>query len=213
MAMGAAIFSGVMSVAGARKQRRAGQLAQSAAEEGARGIEAETEMNIGQTRRRQAQTMGLAKANIAASGVRFDASKIAAVKFTEGGTRTTTLAEQKGALAEREKGLLRERGILGGVLGGGALSSGLFGKLFNRPFQVEVEGGEQIAGETEGDSIFTYLKEMKSTFSKDIAWQGKEGRSRAKVARMGGQIAKAQAYAGAMASIGSAVGSFASAAK
>jgi len=184
MAIGAAIFSGVMSLSAAAKQRKASKLAQSAAEEGARGIEAETEMNIGQTRRAQAQTMGLAKANIAASGVRFDASKIAAVEFTEGGVETTIT---KGA------------------------GKGLLSRFVGRVTRTELEGGEQIAGETEGGSIFTYLREMKRTFAKDIAWQGKEGRSRARVTRMGGQVAKAQAYAGAMASVGRAAGSFGSA--
>ena len=186
MAIGAAVFSAVMSVGAAAKQRKAGKRAQSAAEEGARGIEAETEMNIGQTRRTQAQTMGLAKANIAASGVRFDASKIAAVEFTEGGTETTETGRVLSAFGGR---VTRQQTVT-----------------------TELEGGEQIAGETEGGSIFTYLKEMKRTFAKDIAWQGKEGRSRARVTRMGGQVAKAQAYAGALASVGSAVGSFAKAA-
>ena len=203
MAIGAAIFSGVMSLSAAAKQRKAGKLAQSAAEEGARGIEAETEMNIGQTKRAQAQTLGTAKANIASSGVRFDATKIAAVKFTEGGVE-----ERKVEVFGGRSGGLGMLGRLGTSGGEGGIN--LFGGL-QRTQVFELEGGEQIAGETEGDSIFTYLKEMKRTFSEDIAWQGKEGRSRARVARMGGQVAKAQAYAGALASVGAAVGSFAKA--
>ena len=195
MAIGGAIFSGVMSLGAASKQRRAGRQAQAAAEEGARGIEAETEMNIEQTRRAQAQTMGLAKANIAASGVRFDATKIAAVEFTEGGVEPTAKDPDSPQLAAGDGAM--GRAVFGRLFGGGATKT-----------ETELEGGEQIAGETEGGSVFTYLKEMKRTFAKDIAWQGKEGRSRARVMRMGGQVAKSQAYAGSMASIGQAAGSF-----
>ena len=88
MAIGAAIFSGAMALRGARQQRSAGKQAQAAAEVAAQGIEEETEMNIEQTKRMQSQVLGRAKANIAASGIRFDASKIGAVEFSEGGTET-----------------------------------------------------------------------------------------------------------------------------
>lgn len=205
MAIGAAIFSGVMSLGAAAQQRKAGKLAASAGEAGAQGIEAETEMNIAQTKRAQAQTLGTAKANIAASGVRFDATKIAAVKFTEGGLETTTTENQ-----------------LAGRFGAGGLGAGGFGDKFGNKVggffgpkskTTEIEGGIQTEGETEGDSVFTYLKEMKRNFATDIAWQSKEGRTRAHVTRLGGQAAKASAYAGALASVSSAVGSFAKAAK
>ncbi len=199
MAIGAAIFSGVMALGGSAQQRRAGKLAQSAAEEGARGIEAETEMNIAQTKRAQAQTLGTAKANIAASGVRFDATKIAAVKFSEGGV------EQPYVAGRPEASTVLDR--FGGV---GGIAATTLTSAQRR--EVELEGGVQLEGETEGGSVFTYLKEMKRNFATDIAWQGKEGRSRARVTRMGGQVAKAQAYAGALASVGSAFGSFAKAA-
>lgn len=194
MAIGAAIFSGIMAVESAKQQRKAGRKAQAAAEEGALGIEAETEMNIEQTRRSQAQTLGLAKANIAASGIRFDASKIGEVTFTEGGTETRSV----------KTGVDVEQGYDG---------DDPYSRTVDRyeDVELELEGGEQIGGATEGSSIFNYLKEMKREFSKDIAWQGKEGRSRARVARMGGQVAKATAYAGAAGSYANAASSFASA--
>ena len=207
MAIGAAIFSTMMSVSAAKKQRRAGRMAQTAAEEGARGIEAETEMNIGQTRRAQAQTMGLAKANVAASGVRFDASKIAAVKFTEQETEASKqewieIQEEKTQAYRAERDVYHDDDDYEKRLG----------RANRRVAEFEAETEVvQSGGGKKGDSIFTYLTEMKRTFAEDIAYKGKEGKSRAKVARMGGQVARAQAQAGAIASIGSAVGSFASA--
>lgn len=195
MAVGAAVVGGMMSMRGASQQRRAGKQAAAAGEETARGIEAETEMNIEQTRRSQSQTLGLAKANIAASGVRFDASKIAAVEFTEGATGLAGATGSKIDLKFK----------WGGGIGG------LIEKVMRQKELDVLEGGIQTAGETTGDSTFNYLREMKREFSKDIAWQTKEGRSRAKVARMGGQVAKAQAYAGATQSYASAISSFGSA--
>lgn len=197
MAIGAAIFSGAMAIRSGRQQRKAGKQAAAAGEEGALGIELETERNIEQTRRSQAQTLGLAKANIAASGIRFDAAKIGEVAFTEGGISTPS---GRAAGEARQKATFSFKGGLN-----------IPAQLRKEITAKELEGGIQTAGEAEGGSIFTYLKEMKRNFAEDIAWQGRQGRSRAKVARLGGQVAKATAYAGASASYASAASSFASA--
>jgi len=206
MGIGAAIISGVSSYQSGRQQRRAGRQAQAAAEEGALGIEAETEMNIEQTRRSQQQILGRAKANIAASGIRFDASKIAAVEFTEQETEAgrekrafheQTLAKLKGRI-----GLKGRRGLAGKI--GGVMEATIKGT----EYETEVV---QTAGATEDSSTFNYLREMKRNFASEISWMGKEGRSRAKVMRMGGQVAKAQAYAGGAQSYASAASSFAGA--
>lgn len=197
MAIGAAIVSVAMSVRGAKQQRRAGRAAQTAAEEGARGIEAETETNIAQAKRSQAQTMGTAVAMAAARGAKFDARKISRVQFSEGGTK-----EERVKVGIKQVGTTKPR-YSGRNQPTGEPQQDIYEDVYETR-EVEQDYGKQVAGAAEGGSAFTYLKEMKRSFATDIGYMSEAGRSRARVARMGGKVAAAQAKAGATASYASA---------
>jgi len=177
-------FMGVMAISGANKQRGAGRRARNAAEENAQAIESETAENIGQMRKTQRQTLGMSKAIIASSGIRFDARKINRLRFSEGGTKT-----------ERVK------------TGTYTDYSGEDADTYEDQ-QVEQGYGEQTQGDIEGSSAFQYLREMRRNFASDIGYMGKAGRSRSRVTRMGGQVAQAQANASATQGYLSALGSF-----
>lgn len=199
MAAAAGIF---MNVLGMGESAKAGAQARAAGELGAQSIMSETRTNIEQTKKSQAQTLGMAKAIAAASGIKFDARKIAGVKFTEGGLTTGKRTEKEweaghiGGISPTYS--LATEGTLGGtdftteemLIGGSS--------FHEKSRDVAVYGasedyGRQFAGAAEGDSTFTYLREMKKEFSKDIGWQAKQGASRAKVAQLGGTVAYAQA--------------------
>jgi len=190
------IISGVL---GMGQTQEAGAKSRAAGEAGARSIIDETRMNVEQTKKVQAQTLGFAKAAIAASGIKFDASKISRVKFAEGGIRTGVTTEK-----EWELGRIGSPGPEREYTGGTDFTAAemlIGGSVFHEKsrdfasYDPSDDYGQQIAGEEEGGSSFTYLREMKKEFAKDIGWQFKQGVSRAKVAQMGGTVAYAQSKA------------------
>ncbi len=200
----ASVVGGIMAVQAGDAQREAGSKAQSAAEANAASIEEETAINIEQLRRTQGQTLGLTKAIIGASGVKFDARKIGRVSFSEGGVDVT----------QRRAGF-----TTGNDYSGNAPqeefnpATGEYETPVYETTTKEKGFGKQLTGETQGSSAFLYLREMKRNFATDLGFMGKQGRSREKVARLGGQVAAAQASAAATSSYASAVTSFGSAFK
>jgi len=202
MGIETAIFAGIMAMQAGDAQRAAGSKAQSAAEQNAFSIEEETAANIDQLRRSQGQTLGMAKAIIGASGFKFDARKINRVSFSEGGaditrnrTGFTTNNDYSGNAPQKELNP----------------ATGEYETPIYQATSTEKSYGDQLTGDALGNSAFTYLKEMKRNFATDLGFMGKQGRSRAKVTRMGGQVAAMQANAAATSSYASAVSSFGSA--
>jgi len=181
MATGAAMFAiaaftYVTKKKAIRKQEAA---ARRQAEMNAQGIMEETEVNIEQQKREHRKTLGIARAVAAASGIRFDARKIGGVSFAEGGAERQYL----------EPDSIDEGGFIGAT---GETIYDQSGGAYNL---AEKAFGTQLTGATEGSSTFNYLRNMKKVFAEDIGWAGKIGRSRAKVARFGGNIASAEASA------------------
>jgi hypothetical protein len=202
MAIGSAIFSGIMAISAGDAQRRAGDKAQSAAEQNALSIESETATNIDQLRRTQGQTLGMAKAIIGASGIKFDARKINRVNFSEGGADITTV--RTGFTTNTDYSGNAPPPELNPA-------TGEYETPIYQATSKEKSYGEQLSGDLLGSSAFLYLKEMKRNFATDLGFMGKQGRSRAKVTRMGGQVAAMQANAAATSSYASAISSFGSA--
>lgn len=166
-----AVVGAVVAVIGLIASHQAAGKARRAANLGADSIMLETAENIKQAKRSQAQTLGIAKASIAASGVKFDASKINDVKFTEGGTRKVEYETREyNEDTEMYETVTKTR-------------------------DEEISQGVQVSGEEKGSSTFNYLREMKKVFAEDLGWMSKQGRERARVARQGGQVAYAQAQA------------------
>lgn len=202
MAIGSAIFSGIMAISAGDAQRRAGYQAQDAAEANAASIEEETAVNVEQLRRTQSQTLGMAKAIIGASGVKFDARKINRVSFSEGGADIT----------KKRTGFTTNNDYSGDALPKELNpATGEYETPIYATTSTEKSYGDQLTGDVLGSSAFLYLKEMKRNFATDLGFTGRQGRSRAKVTRMGGQVAASQANAAATSSYASAVSSFGSA--
>ncbi len=183
------LFSGASSLDSAENARYAAEL-------GSRSILDETATNIAQEKRAQNQTYGIAKASAAASGIKFNAAKIDAVKFSEGGYTLRTENRSGWRVSQfmpqnesKKKSSYLVPGL--GVLFGGK-------DRWTESYKDEKPYGQQVAGDTTGGSSFTYLREMKKTFAKDIGWMGKQGRARAEVAKQGGQVAYAQGRAAAV---------------
>jgi hypothetical protein len=193
--MATAAFVMIMSAAfsNSQQKRAAGKVRRAQeqlAEQNAVMAEEDSEENLRQMRLDQGRSLGMAKAQAAASGIKFDSSQINDVQFTEGGQRREYY---DGSDQQR----LNNEGAAANALDDNAVAFSANYGDYNRTeattgrrFKTnEDEFGAQVSGSESGSSTFNYLRNMKQAFANDLGWQSKLGASRAKVARFGGTIA------------------------